>query len=52
MALVEEYTSETGCHVKIYDDYIKTDPAEIQKILDNIARIAAQPPQDTNMNEK
>ncbi len=51
MAVVADYFSETGCHVRIHDDYIKTDPKEIQQILDNIARIAAQPDRPKEQKE-
>lgn len=50
MAVIEEYVTERGCKVRIHDDYIKTDPAEIQKILDNIAKIAAQPDRQTKQD--
>lgn len=51
MAVIEEYVSERGCKVRIHDDFIKTDPKDIQKILDNIARIAAQPSKNTKADK-
>lgn len=37
--LVEEYISEGGAHIKVYDDFIDDSPENRERIYNNLSRI-------------